>query len=153
MGSALGQGNFHRRSFFGTFFTYVSLSFFAAVLEAFWWCRDLLFSVFTAEIQCFLRFHEVRRLMISFVNFSIFLDHFGSILAVKNSLVFMFFSSRAAGCILGPFWDHFGHPLAPFGLPLGSVCRHFCTLVAPLSLSAPSGGVLWASFRSLRAFW
>ena len=153
MGSGPVRRGVHRRIFFRFFCSYFLLWFLAAVLEAFWRCRDLLFSVFTAEIQCFLRFHEVRCLMFFLMNFSIFLDHFGSILAVKNSLVFMFFSSRAAGCILGPFWDHFGHPLAPFGLPLGSVCRHFCTLVAPLSLSAPSGGVLWASFRSLRAFW
>ena len=58
----------HRRIFFDTFFASVSLSFFAAVLEAFWWCRDLLFSVFTAEIQCFLRFHEVRRGLLFLMN-------------------------------------------------------------------------------------
>ena len=63
MGKKSVRGNFHRRIFFGTFFAYVSLSFLAAVLKAFWRCRDLLFSVFTAEIQCFLRFHEVRCLM------------------------------------------------------------------------------------------
>ena len=64
MGSGSANGADHRRIFFGTFFTSLSLSFFAAVLEAFWWCRDLLFSVFTTEIQCFLRFHEVRRGML-----------------------------------------------------------------------------------------
>ena len=74
--SMIGEGaasGFYRRGgvviFFGTFFTSVSLSFYAAVLEAFWWCRDLLFSVFTAEIQCFSRFHEVRRGMLFLMNF------------------------------------------------------------------------------------
>ena len=55
MGSRGTKRRNHRRILFGTFFTSFSLSFFAAVLEAFWWCRDLLFSVFTAEIQCFFK--------------------------------------------------------------------------------------------------
>ena len=101
MGKRAVRGNFHRRIFFGTFFAYVSLSFLAAVLKAFWRCRDLLFSVFTAEIQCFLRFHEVRRGMFFLMNLKLFLEHFGSILAVQKSLVLKIFSSRAVGCILG----------------------------------------------------
>ena len=83
MGKRAIEGNFHRRIFFGTFFASLSLSFLAAVLKAFWRCRDLLFSVFTAEIQCFLRFHEVRRGMLFLMNLKLFLDHFGSLLAVK----------------------------------------------------------------------
>ena len=101
MGSPSANWGNHRRIFFGTFFTSFSLSFFAAVLEAFWWCRDLLFSVFIAEIQCFLRFHEVRRGMLFFMNFRLFLDHFGTILAVQKSLSLEIFCSMAPGCILG----------------------------------------------------
>ena len=101
MGKRFVDGAVHRRIFFDTFFASVSLSFFAAVLKAFWWCRDPLFSVFTAEIQCFLRFHEVRRGMLFFMNFRLFLDHFGTILAVQKSLFLEIFCSMAPGCILG----------------------------------------------------
>ena len=101
MGKRSANWAVHRRIFFDTFFASVSLSFFAAVLEVFWWCRDLLFSVFTAEIQCFLRFHEVRRGMLFFMNFRLFLDHFGTILAVQKSLFLEIFCSMAPGCILG----------------------------------------------------
>ena len=72
MGKRFIDGAVHRRIFFGTFFTSFSLSFFAAVLEVFWWCRDLLFSVFTAEIHCFLRLHEVRRGMLFGMKFMFF---------------------------------------------------------------------------------
>ena len=101
MGKKLAKRTFHRRIFFGTFFTSFSLSFFAAVLEAFWWCRDLLFSVFTAEIQCFLRFHEVRRGLLFLMNFRLFLDHFGIIFAVQKSLFLEIFCCTAPGCLLG----------------------------------------------------
>ena len=121
MGSALANVTDHRRIFFGTFFTSFSLSFFAAVLEAFWWCRDLLFSVFTAEIQCFSRFHEVRRGMFFLMKFRLFLDNFGSILAVNKSLFLEIFCSTAAGCILGQFWEHFGVILATLWRPFGSL--------------------------------
>ena len=92
------------------------------------------------------------------------LQYCQSIFMVNNSLVLMIFSITAAGCILGPFlgafWSHFGHPLAPFWLPLGSVGAPlvpFGTPLAPLrhpfrSMRLP-GGVLWAPFRSLLAFW
>ena len=84
MGSGPVRGGVHRRIFFGLFCVFFSLWFLAAVLEAFWRCRDLLFSVFTAEIQCFLRFHEVRRGMLFGMNFRVFFEHFGSILVVQN---------------------------------------------------------------------
>ena len=85
MGKKFANRGFHRRIFFGTFFTSFSLSFFAAVLEAFWWCRDLLFSVFTAEIQCFLRFHEVRRGMFFLCILGYFLIILGAFWLSKNN--------------------------------------------------------------------
>ena len=140
MGKRFANLTFHRRIFLGTFFTSFSLSFFAAVLEAFWWCRDLLFSVFTAEIQCFSRFHEVHRGMFFLTNFRLFLDNFGSILAVQKSLCLKIFCSTAAGCILGPFWDHFGSILVTLWRPLGSLWAPTVVNFAPW----------WHPCRSLR---
>ena len=101
MGQRAGRGAVHRRIFFRFVCTVFSLSFLAAVLKAFWRCRDLLFSVFTAEIECFLRFHEVRRGLLFLMNFRLFLDHFGTIFAVQKSLFLEIFCSTALGCILG----------------------------------------------------
>ena len=101
MGKRFIRGRVHRRIFFGLFCVFFSLWFLAAVLEAFRRCRDLLFSVFTAEIQCFLRFHEVRRGLLFLMNFRVFLDHFGTIFAVQKSLFLEIFCSTAPGCILG----------------------------------------------------
>ena len=58
-------------------------------MEGFQPPRNLLFSVFTAEIQCFLRFHEVRRGMLFGMNFKQFFQHFGIILVVQNSYFFV----------------------------------------------------------------
>ena len=160
MGKRSVRRGVHRRIFFEMFFVVFSVAFLDAVLKGFWRSRNLLFSVFTAELQCFLRFNEVRRRRPFLMNLRLFWGHFWSIFMVKNSLVFMIFSITAAGCILGAFWGHFGHPLAPFWLPLGSVGAPlvpFGTPLAPLwhpfrSMRLP-GGVLWAPFRSLLAFW
>ena len=71
----------------------------------------------------------------------------------------MIFSSRAAGCILGPFWDHFGHPLAPFGrrlslLHLGGTLVALCALWwCPLGFfSVPSGCCIFHGFLSVCSF-
>ena len=66
---------------------------------------------------------------------------------VNKPLVLMIFSSMAAGYILGQFLvGHFGNPLAPFWLPLGSVGAPLVPFGSPLA-------ALWylcGPFRSMR---
>ena len=70
--------------FLDNFQCFFSCSFLGACLEGLRPPRNILFNVFTAEIQCFLRFHEVRRGMLFAMNFKLLVEHFGNILAVKN---------------------------------------------------------------------
>ena len=69
-------------------------------MEGFQPPRNLLFSVFTAEIQCFLRFHEVRRGMLFGMNFRLFFFACFEYFDCQKLTILNDFSSTATGCIV-----------------------------------------------------
>ena len=125
---------------FSDFFAFV----FRCLFGGFTTPRNLLFSVFIAEIKCFLRFHEVRRGMLFGIHFRLFFEHFGNIFVFQNSYFLEFFSSTAAGCILRTFWGYFGSILVILWRTSGSLWAPFGCCWFHLSSLLHLGGTLFA---------